>query len=105
MKDGTPSLIPLLRMYIVRRVTSPTSGSSRKVAITNSPSGKSSIGPSSTSTSLSDVFVNDGSTAKPSTGSVTRPPMRPPRPSVATERKVLRGYSAGPSSSAGVIAT
>ena len=33
-------------MYIVRRVTSPMFGSSRNVAITNSPSGKSSIGPS-----------------------------------------------------------
>ena len=42
---------PLLRMYIVRRVTSPISGSSRKVAITNSPSGKSSIGPSTISSS------------------------------------------------------
>ena len=60
------------------------------VAITNSPSGKSESVPSSTS--WSSWFVKDGSTAKPSAGTVTRPPMTPPRPSVAPSRKTLRGY-------------
>ena len=73
---------PLLRTNIVRRETSPISGFSRYVAITNSPSGKFSIGPRSTS--CSSWFVNDGRTAKPRTGSVIAPPITAPRPSVVS---------------------
>ena len=34
---------------------------------------------------------NDGSSAKPATGTVTTPPMTAPRPSVEASRKRLRG--------------
>src|SRR6266545_2958812 len=48
VKLGRPLTVPLLRMYAVRRETSPAAGSRMNVAITNCPSGKSESGPRST---------------------------------------------------------
>ena len=83
---------PLFRTNAVRRVTSPTSGFSRKVAITNSPSGKFEIGPRSTSKFSTLSPVNAGRTANPSAGSVRAAPIVAPSPTVATVRKALRSY-------------
>ena len=47
---GSPSVTPLLRMYAVRRETSPARGSVRNVAMTKRPSGNASIGPRSPGT-------------------------------------------------------
>ena len=52
MKLGWPRSRPLLRMYAVRRETSPAAGSSTNVVITNLPEGNSSSGPRSTSLEL-----------------------------------------------------
>src|SRR6476659_8033721 len=80
--------LPLLRMNAVRRLTSPSAGSTMKVAMNHLPSGNLSIGPRST---LCCVWPrNPGRTAKPATGSVIRPPIAAPRPRVAPSRKTLR---------------
>ena len=63
-----------------------------KVVITNVPSGKFDIGPRSTSFVSTPSPMNDGSTAKPSDGTTTPTPMRPPRPIVASERNPARPY-------------
>ena len=60
----------------------------RNVAITNSPSGYSSIGPMSTSSW--PWPTNAGMIAKPATGAATMPVITPPSPRVASERNVLR---------------
>ena len=54
----------------------------------HSPSGKSSIAP--TSTFGSAVLVKAGSTAKTSAGTVTSPPMIAPTPSVEASRMEVR---------------
>ena len=53
--------------------------------MTYSPCGKLSRGPRSTS--LVERLVNEGSTMKPRTGSVTTAPMAAPIPSVDASRK------------------
>ena len=88
VKLGTPSETPLLRMYAVRRDTSPCFGSRRNVAITNFPSGKSSNGPRSTLLGL--WFTNAGATMNPRAGTATRPPITAPRPSVVPSRNTDR---------------
>jgi len=80
--------VPLLRMNAVRRLTSPWAGSTTNVATNHSPSGNMESGPRST---LCCFWPrNPGRTAKPATGTVMRPPITPPRPSVAPSRKRLR---------------
>ena len=83
--------------YAVLRDTSPWLGSRRNVAITYCPSGKSASGP--TSTLFACWRTNAGATMKPTAGTVTRPPIRPPSPSVAPSRKTLRGKRSISSSS------
>ena len=60
-----------------------------KVAISHCPSGNSVIGPRSTS--WRPCARNDGSSAKPATGTVTMPPITAPSPTVMLSRKRLRG--------------
>ena len=74
---------PLLRMYAVRRETSPSRGSSTKVVTTNLPSGKFESGPRSTS--WTPAPRSAGATTKPSGGTVTTPPISAPEP----ERRAL----------------
>ena len=52
--------------------------------MTYSPSGKFSIGPRSASSS--SMFVNEGRTMNPTTGSVTIAPIAAPTPSVDASR-------------------
>ena len=80
VKLGSPFSSAFRRMYAVRRDTSPCSGSARKVVITNLPSGNFSIAPTSTSTS--GWSMKAGTTAKPSTGTVTTAPIAAPMPIV-----------------------
>ena len=62
-------------MYAVRLETSPCSLLPMNVVITNVPSGKFEIGPRSTSFVSTPSPMNEGSTAKPSDGSVTAAPI------------------------------
>ena len=77
-------------MYAVRLETSPCRLLPMNVVITNVPSGKFVIGPRSTSFVSIPSPVNEGSTAKPSDGSMTPAPITPPRPIVASVRKPAR---------------
>src|SRR5262245_1878600 len=90
VKLGPLSVAPLFRMYALRRDTGPWLASRRKVAITNWFSGKFVIGPRSTF--FGCWFTNAGATMKPSTGTVTMPPINAPSPRVEASRKTLRGY-------------
>src|SRR5215831_7239783 len=65
-------------------------GLAMKLAITNVPSGKLSIGPRSTRIFLR--FVKEGRTMKPSTGNVTATPIAAPRPIVVASRNRERVY-------------
>ena len=91
VKLGWPSFVsPLLRTNAVRRDTS--SGSSftdLNFVITHWSGGKLSSGPRSTGSY--SWPVKDGSTMKPSAGSVTTTPIAAPIPSVAPSRNTLRG--------------
>jgi hypothetical protein len=89
VKLGTPPTSPLLRMYAARRDTSPASGSERKLAMTNRPSGKASTGPRSTGRLRWPS--NDGSAANPATGMAMPAATRPPIPIVAQARKLFLG--------------
>ena len=89
VKLGLSPRKPLLRMYAVRRETSPSAGLSMYVAITNLFSGKSSIAP--TSIFGWPCLMKGGRTVKPSTGAVTTTPIRAPRPSVVASRNFERG--------------
>jgi hypothetical protein len=92
----------------VRRETSPAAGSRKNVAITYWFSGKLVIGPRSTF--FGCWLTKAGATMNPSAGTVTRPPISAPIPSVDASRNTERGYLsisssditgiAGPSSSA-----
>ena len=64
------------------------------------PSGKLSIGPRSTS--VSSTSVKDGSTMKPSTGSVRTPPSAALRPISEASRNFERGYAGSGLSDAAV---
>ena len=82
-------------MNAVRRETSPSSGFDWKVVITKLPSsGNSEIGP--TSWGFTPCLRNAGPTAKPSTGSVMRPPITAPSPSVVPSRKTERDTGSSP---------
>ena len=74
----------------MRRETSPCLATSVYVVITYVPWGKFEIGPRSTSPVSIPSPMKDGSTMKPSAGTVTAAPMTAPSPSVVTLRKVAR---------------
>src|SRR5206468_1668264 len=65
----------------------------RKVATTNSPSGKARIGPRSTARRRWPK--NEGSNATPAAGNATPRATRAPRPSVARSSRRLRGNRSG----------
>src|SRR3954453_17542701 len=80
--------LPLLRMKAVRRLTSPSAGSTMNVAMYHWFRGNIEIGPRSTL--CCSWPRKDGRSAKPATGRVIKPPIAAPRPRVAPSRKTLR---------------